>query len=175
MVPGHRSRGCPREVVVQHLAQRAVVGQSDIDQSLVKTANGTAIHFIVLAVAAVYSDDGGLVTVGVGIRGGATECLDPVCGESLDMLGVEAVAECMADNVIGHHPTMPGVGQTAQAVCATCCLEDRLHDTMMTYQGQMMAEFQRIWRNLNMSSAVSRSVYHPVMMPDEGRQTMPSA
>jgi hypothetical protein len=29
---------------------------------------------------------------------------------------VEAVAERMADHVVGHHPTMPGAGKTAQAV-----------------------------------------------------------
>jgi len=64
----------------------------------------------------VHLGDGGLVTIGVGIRAGATECLGPVSGESLDMLGVEAVAEHMADHVVGRHPTMPGAGKTAQAV-----------------------------------------------------------
>ena len=44
-------------------------------------------------------DDGGLVTIGIGIRGRAAECLGPVSGESLDMLGVEAVAERMGDHV----------------------------------------------------------------------------
>ena len=48
------------------------------------------------------------------------------------MLGVEAVAERMADHVVGHHPTMPGIGKTAQAVVATRCLEDRSHASMMT-------------------------------------------
>ena len=56
-------------------------------------------------------DHGGLVTIGVGIHAGATECLGPVSGESLDVLGVEAVAEGMADHIVGHHPTMPGVGK----------------------------------------------------------------
>ena len=84
-----------------------------------------------LSVPAVHLDDGGLVTIGVGIRGRATECLSPVSGESLDMLGVEAVAERMGDHVVGHHPTMPGVGKTAQAVVATR-LEDSLHASMMT-------------------------------------------
>jgi hypothetical protein len=55
-----------------------------------------------------------------------------VSGESLDMLWVEAVTESMADNVIGHHATMPRVGETAQTVCATRCLKDRLHGSMMT-------------------------------------------
>jgi hypothetical protein len=35
-------------IVVQHLSQRIVVGQSDIDQSLVKASDRTAIHFVVL-------------------------------------------------------------------------------------------------------------------------------
>jgi hypothetical protein len=45
---------------------------------------------------------------------------------------VEAVAERMGDHVVGHHPTMPGVGKTAQAVVATRRLEDGLHAFMMT-------------------------------------------
>jgi hypothetical protein len=48
------------------------------------------------------------------------------------MLGVEAVAECMADNVVGHHPTMPGVGKTAQAVASTRRIKDSLHASIMT-------------------------------------------
>jgi hypothetical protein len=48
------------------------------------------------------------------------------------MLGVEAVAERMADHVVGHHPTMPGAGKTSQAVVATRCLEDSLHASIMT-------------------------------------------
>src|SRR6202162_4729315 len=78
---------------------------------MVEARSRAAIHFVVLSVAAVHLDHGGLVTIKVGIRAGATECLGPVSGESLDMLGVEAVAEGMADYVVGHHPTMPGVGK----------------------------------------------------------------
>src|SRR5437868_764669 len=77
-------------------------------------------------------DYGGLVTIGIGIRGRATDCLRPVSGESRDMLGVEAVAERMGDNLVGHHPTMPSVGKTAQAVVITRCLEDGLHSFMLT-------------------------------------------
>jgi hypothetical protein len=47
------------------------------------------------------------------------------------MLGVEAVAERMADHVVGHHPTMPGGGKTSQGVVATGCLEDSLHGSIM--------------------------------------------
>jgi hypothetical protein len=48
------------------------------------------------------------------------------------MLGVEAVAERMADHVVGYHPTVPGGGKTSQAVVATRCLEDSLHASIMT-------------------------------------------
>src|SRR6202051_3642910 len=85
-----------------------------------------------LSVPAVHLDDGGFVTVGIGIRGRATERLSPVSGESLNMVGVEAVAERMGDHVVGHHPAVPGVGKTAQAGDATRRLEDSLHASMMT-------------------------------------------
>jgi hypothetical protein len=99
---------------------------------LIEAGNRTSIHFIVLPVPAVHLDDRGLVTIGIGIRRRATECLGPVSGEPLDMLGVEAVAERMSDHVVGHHPTMPGVGKTAQAIIATRSLEDCSHAFMMT-------------------------------------------
>src|SRR5262245_47163319 len=85
-----------------------------------------------LSVAAVHLDDCGLVTIGFGIRGRATECLSPVRGESLDMLRMEAVAECMGDHVVSHHPMMPGLGKTAQAVVAARRLEESLHASIMT-------------------------------------------
>jgi hypothetical protein len=132
VIAGHRCCGRPGEVVMQHLSQRIVFRESDVGQSMVEADNRSAIHFIVLPVPAVHLDDGGLVTIGIGIRGRATECLGPVSGESLDMLGVEAVAECMGDDVVAHHPTMPGVGKTAQAVVPTSRLEDSLHASMMT-------------------------------------------
>src|SRR5271170_3824182 len=98
---------------------------------MIEAGNRAAIHFVVFSVAAVHLDYGGFVTIGVGIHAGATECLRPVSGESLDMLGVEAVAEGMADQVVGHHPTMPGFGKAAQAVVSTRRFEDSLHGSMM--------------------------------------------
>ena len=74
MVAGHRYRSCPSEVVVQDLSQRTVVGWSDISQSLVEAGYRAAIHFAVLPVSAVHPDDGGLVTIAVGIRTGSTGC-----------------------------------------------------------------------------------------------------
>src|SRR5262249_3442778 len=72
------------------------------------------------------------VSIGVAISAGATKCLSPVSGESLDMLGVKTVAERMADHVVGHHPTMPNASKTAQAVASTRRLEDSLHASIMT-------------------------------------------
>jgi hypothetical protein len=129
---------------VQHLSQRTIVGKSDIDQGLIETGNGTAIHFFVLAVTAVHLDDGGLVTIRAGIRAGATECLGPVSRESLDMLGVKAVAERMADHLVGQHTTMPSVGKAAQTVHSASRLKDCLHAsivTMLPSPGKTMAEF----------------------------------
>jgi hypothetical protein len=61
---------------------------------------------------------------------------------------METVAERMADYFVGHHPTMPGSGKTAQAVDAARCLEDSAHDSMMTSvprPGETTArEFDRI-------------------------------
>jgi hypothetical protein len=117
---------------VQHLSQRFVVSESDISKGVIETGNRTAIHFAVLAVATVHLDDGGLVTKEVRIRARATECLSPVSGESLDVLGVEAMAERMGDYVVGHHAIMPGSGQPTQSVHSARRLEDSLHASIMT-------------------------------------------
>ena len=47
-------------------------------------------------------------------------------------MGVEAVAECMADHVVRHHPMMPRVGKTAESIHSTSRLEDSLHTAIMT-------------------------------------------
>ena len=82
---------------MQRLSKRRVIGQSDVSQSLVEASDGSAIHLVVQPVAAVDPDDGGLVAIGLGIHAGSTECLRPIRGETLDMLGMETVAERMAD------------------------------------------------------------------------------
>jgi hypothetical protein len=48
------------------------------------------------------------------------------------MLGLETVAECMADYFVGHHPAMQGSRKAAQAVDAARCLEDSAHSFIMT-------------------------------------------
>lgn len=48
------------------------------------------------------------------------------------MLGMETVAERMADDFVGHHSTMPSSRKTAQTVDAARCLEESAHASMMT-------------------------------------------
>jgi len=48
------------------------------------------------------------------------------------MLGVEAVGERWATNVIGHHATKLGAGKRARAVVLTRYLEESLHASMTT-------------------------------------------
>ena len=103
VVAGHRVRGRPSEVVMQHLSQRFVVSESDISKGVIETGNRTAIHFAVLAVATVHLDDGGLVTKEARIRARATECLSPISGESLDVLGGKLWLNAWATHVVGHH------------------------------------------------------------------------
>jgi len=90
---------------------------------------------MVLPVAAVHPDDGGLVAIGFGIRAWSTERLSPISGESLDMQGMETVAERMADFFVSHQATMPGSGQTLQAVVSDRCPEDRTLGSIMTILG----------------------------------------
>jgi hypothetical protein len=45
------------------------------------------------------------------------------------MLRVEAMAERMRHDVVGHHPFMPSASKAAQAFIATRCLEHSLHVT----------------------------------------------
>jgi hypothetical protein len=45
---------------------------------------------------------------------------------------VEAVAEGVADYLVGHHPGMPRLGDTQEAVAAAGGLVDALHDGIIT-------------------------------------------
>jgi hypothetical protein len=48
------------------------------------------------------------------------------------MLWVKTVAERMGDHLVCHHPTVSGVGKSAQAVNPTHGIEESLHASMMT-------------------------------------------
>jgi hypothetical protein len=82
-------------------------------------------------------DDGGLVTIVGGVHAGAAECLGPVRGKPLDMIGVKSVTERMAHYLIGHHSTMPSGGKTSQTFVATCGFENSWHASMMTSRMSM--------------------------------------
>lgn len=48
------------------------------------------------------------------------------------MLRVETVAEGVADHLIRHYTTMPGIGKAADSLVAAGCFEDSLHGLMIT-------------------------------------------
>ena len=125
---------------MEHLTQSNVAGKSSVDQSLIEASDCTTIHFIVLPVATVQLDYTGFVTMGIGVCVGAAECLCPVCGEALDMLRVEAVAEGMADLLVGHYAAMPSLGKAAQTADSTCRLEDSGHVCIITKRRIAMQE-----------------------------------
>ena len=131
VVGGHGCGGGPGEVVVQHLPQR-LVGEADVFQRLVEAGDRALIHLLVRAVAAVDAHDRCLVAVALGVGGRSAERLGPVGGEPLAVLGVEAVAEGVADHLVGHHPGMPRLGQQEQALVTAGGVVHALHGRIIT-------------------------------------------
>src|SRR5262245_10324336 len=100
MVMSHRGRSCPREVIVQHAFEPLVGVESDILQRLIETGDRSLVHLFVQTVAAVNSHDGRLITVLVGVRCWPTECLRPVRGKALGVLGMISVTKRMTNHFI---------------------------------------------------------------------------
>ena len=110
-IAGRSRRGHPGEVVVQHPR----TGLSSVSSTSVNAWSKQAI-----ARWSISSCDPlplwtrttrGLVAMDNRRRSSATHGLGPVGGEALGVLGVEPVAEGMADHVICHHAGVPGAGQ----------------------------------------------------------------
>jgi hypothetical protein len=76
------------------------------------------------------------------------------------MLGVEAVAERVADHLVGHYPAMPGASKTSQAVVTAHCLEDSLHGTIMTIVPNLckMIAAPRVQPGVNTVGAIRRGI-----------------
>ena len=117
---------------MEHLPQRCALCESDIRESLIEAVNCTTIHFLVFPVAAMHLDDGRLIAIELGIRAWTAERLSPVSGKPLHVLRMKAVAEGMADYIVGHYSTMPSLGQAMQALVATSRFEYSGHVAMMT-------------------------------------------
>ena len=100
VVSRHRSRGGPREVIVQHAPQALVAREADIFQRLIETSNCPLVHLLVRPVAAVNPHDRGIITVLVGVGRWPTERLRPVRGKALCVLRVITVAERMANHFV---------------------------------------------------------------------------
>ena len=58
---------------------------------------------------------------------GSAECLCRVGGQTLGVLGVEAVSERVAHHLVGHHALVPRVRKRKQTSLPTRGVEHRLH------------------------------------------------
>lgn len=92
--------------------QRVGGVQSGIVQRLIEASNRATVHVLVFPVPAMCSDNAALIAIAVGVGAGSAQGFTPVGGKSLDMLRVKAVAEGMGDDIVGHHPPVPGLGKT---------------------------------------------------------------
>jgi hypothetical protein len=98
-----------------------------IFQSPIEAGDRTAVHLIVQAVAAVCPNNRCFVTIGIGVRGGPTEGLRPVRGQSLGVSRMESVAESVADDFVGHHAGVPRLSQEEQTPASANRLIHALH------------------------------------------------
>jgi hypothetical protein len=119
---------------VKHLAQPVVARKADVLQRLVEACDRATIHLLVDAVTAVEPYDRGLVAVRRRECCRPSERLRPVRGEALAVIGVKAVAERVAHQLISHHPGVPSVGQAKQALMTTGGLVDRLHAPRIVFE-----------------------------------------
>jgi ubiquinone biosynthesis protein UbiJ len=95
---------------VQHLAQPVVARKPGVLQRLIEARDCSTIHLLVNAVTAVHPHDRGLVAVLRRERCRPAERLRPVRGETLAVIGVKAVAERVAHQLVSHDPGMPSQG-----------------------------------------------------------------
>ena len=88
-----------------------VFGRLNIGQCQVETGDRAAVHLLVFAIATVDPHDVALVAVRVGLGRRTTQRLCPIRGEPLGVVRTKAVAERVADLLVGHHPGVPRTGQ----------------------------------------------------------------
>jgi hypothetical protein len=85
---------------VQHASEALVTRKSHIFQRLIETLDRPLVHLLVRSVAAVNPDDGGLITIPIGVDRWPTEGFRPVRGKAFGVLGVVTMAERMANHLI---------------------------------------------------------------------------
>jgi hypothetical protein len=99
---------------------------------LVEAGDRALVHLFVRAVAAVDAHDRRLGAVALGVGAWSAESLGPVGGQALAVAGVEAVAEGVADDLVGHHPGVPRLGQAEPALVASGGVVHALHGRIIT-------------------------------------------
>ena len=151
VVPGHGCVRRPGEIVVQNLPER-ILGKPYIGECLIETDDRAQIHLLVGSVAAVHPHDTGFVPVKRRVGCGPTERLRPVGGKPLRVIGMEAVAERVADHFVRDHPFVPGTSQAPEAVDASHSLVNRFHSRIMARAG---VRFRVEPRRTRMASATA--------------------
>src|SRR5277367_5115441 len=68
-----------------------------------------------------------LIAIGRGVARRSAKRLCPVRRQMLGVLGVEAVTERVAHNLVGHHPLVPRIRKTNETSLATGGVKHRLH------------------------------------------------
>lgn len=126
VVPGHRRRRRPHEVVVQHLSEPLVSGEAGILERLVEAGARPTVHLLVRPLAAVYAR----------LRSRprsppSTSSVRPIGSQALGLRRVVSMAEGMADCLVRQHPGVPRAGQLEQALDATNRLVHCLHGSRM--------------------------------------------
>jgi len=114
---------------MQHASEVLVTRKPDIFQRPIETRDRPLVHLLMWPVAAVNPDDRGLITIPVRVVRWPTECLRPVSGKALGMLGMITMAERMANHFVLQDPSVPRVGQLQQPVATTYGFKDRLHSS----------------------------------------------
>ncbi len=97
---------------MQGVAELPFLVKPNVAECLIETRDRAAVHLVVFAVAAVHPHNVRLVAVLTRVRRRAAERLRPVRREPLCVVRVKAVTECVADDLVGHHPLMPRVRET---------------------------------------------------------------
>jgi hypothetical protein len=96
---------------VEHAAKYGV-DETHIVQCAVEALDGTTVHLLVRAVATVRSNYRRLATVPLAVGRWSTPCFTPVGGQPLGMPRMEAMAEGMRHDLVGHDALMPSVSKT---------------------------------------------------------------
>jgi hypothetical protein len=104
---------------VQGRAHLVVGREAGVLEGLVEAGDRSPVHVVVLAVAAVDPHDGGLVTVCARVGRRSAERLRPVGCEAPRVVGLEAVTEGVAHDLVREDASVPSLRQPQESRITT--------------------------------------------------------